>query len=101
MNNLKSIYEAGHDLRVKGENRMHVDAPSGYPLDQYKWTEFRQKEFINAPRESIFNKWLTSKNIVEWFIADAIYRYDESMVRKPDEKIRKGPMGIKRIYKPN
>jgi uncharacterized protein YndB with AHSA1/START domain len=90
MNNLKSFYEAGHDLRVEGETRMHVDAPSGYPLDQYKWTEFRQKEFINAPKQTVFKKWVTSKNITEWFIADAIYYYGESKVRKPDEKIRTG-----------
>jgi len=89
-NNLKSIYEAGHDLRVKGENRMHVDAPSGYPLDQYKWTEFRQIEYITASKETVFEKWMTSKNIVEWFVAEAIYKYDGTIVRKPGEKIKAG-----------
>ncbi|MFX0066610.1 MAG: SRPBCC domain-containing protein [Candidatus Hermodarchaeota archaeon] len=32
LNNLKSIIETGHDLRVKGEDRMHVDVPSGYRI---------------------------------------------------------------------
>ena len=90
MNNLKSIYEAGHDLRVKGENRMHVDAPSGYPLDHYKWTEFRQIEYIKAPRERVFEKWLTSKKIIEWFVAEAIYKHNWDMVRNPEEKIKAG-----------
>jgi uncharacterized protein YndB with AHSA1/START domain len=90
MNNLKSLYEAGHDLRVKGENRMHVDAPSAYPLDQYKWTEFRQIEYIKAPREAVFAKWVTSNNIITWFIAEAVYNYDGFKTRKPDEKIKAG-----------
>lgn len=90
MNNLKSIYEAGHDLRVKGENRMHVDAPSAYPLDQYKWTDFRQIEYIKAPKGAVFEKWITSKNIVEWFVAEATYKYNGTMFRKPDEKVKPG-----------
>ena len=90
MNNLKSIFEAGYDLRVKGVSRMHIDAPSAYPLEQYKWTEFNQKEYINAPREEVFNKWVTSENIVKWFIADAVYKYDGDKIRKPDEQIRAG-----------
>lgn len=90
MNNLKSLYEANYDLRVKGEKRMHVDAPSGYPLDQYKWTEFRQKEIFNASREDVFNKWVTPKNITGWFVAEATYIYDGSKLRNPDEKIKAG-----------
>lgn len=90
MNNLKSIYEAGHDLRAKGVTRMHVDAPSAYPLEQYKWTEFSQKEYINAPRKEVFNKWATSEDIVKWFISDAVYKYNGDKIRKPDEKIRAG-----------
>ena len=90
MNNLKSLYESGHDLRVTGENRMHVDAPSGYPLDQFKWTEFKQKEFISAPREAVFKKWVIPRNITGWFVAEAVYRYDETMIRKPDEIIKSG-----------
>ncbi len=90
MNNLKSIFEASHDLRIRGENRMHVDAPSGYPLDQFKWTEFRQLEYINAPREVVFNKWVTPKDITRWFIKEAIYSYDGENVRKPNERIEAG-----------
>ena len=90
MNNLKSIYEAGHDLRIKGENRMHVDAPSGYPLDQYKWTEFRQIEYIKASKKAVFEKWITSNNIVEWFVAEAVYQYSGTMTRNPGEKIKAG-----------
>jgi uncharacterized protein YndB with AHSA1/START domain len=90
MNNLKSIYETGHDLRVTGENRMHVDAPSGYPLDQYKWTEFRQIEYIKAPRDSVFEKWITAENIMKWFIAKASYEDSGSSVREPDEIIQAG-----------
>jgi len=90
MNNMKSLFETGHDLRVKGSTRMHVDAPSAYPLELYKWTEFVQKEFINAPREAVFDKWVTSENIVGWFIAAAVYNYDGDKIRKPDEKIKAG-----------
>jgi len=90
MNNLKSLYESGHDLRITGENRMHVDAPSGYPLEDYKWTEFRQTEYIQAPRKAVFEKWTTPKSIVEWFIAQAIYKYDDTKIRNPEEKIKAG-----------
>ena len=90
MNNLKSIYETGYDLRIKGENRMHVDAPSGYPPDQYKWTEFRQIEYIKASRKAVFEKWITSKDIVEWFVAEAVYKYNGTMNRNPGEKIKAG-----------
>lgn len=90
MNNLKSIYEAGYDLRVKGVTRMHVDAPSAYPLEQYKWTEFNQREYINAPRHEVFYKWITSENIITWFIAEAVYNYDGGKIRRPGKKIKAG-----------
>ena len=90
MNNLKSIYEAGHDLRITDERRMHVDAPSGYPLEQYKWTEFKQTDYIKAPLETVFKKWATPEGIVEWFIAEAAYKYNGSEMRKPDEIIKAG-----------
>ena len=90
MNNLKSIIEAGHDLRVTGEKRMHVDAPSGYPLEEYKWTEFTQKEYIKAPIEEVFAHWITSNNITKWFIAEATYTYADNKIRGNDEKINNG-----------
>lgn len=90
MYNLKSIIENGNDLRVKGEKRMHVDAPSGYPLEEYKWTEFTQKEYIKAPIEKVFTKWITSNNITKWFIAEATYTYDDNKIRGKNEKINSG-----------
>jgi uncharacterized protein YndB with AHSA1/START domain len=90
MNNLKSLYEAGHDLRITGENRMHVDAPSGYPLAQYKWTEFTQKEYIKASRKAVFEYWVIPKNIVRWFITEADYKNDQGVVRNPGERIQPG-----------
>ncbi|MCF8243348.1 MAG: SRPBCC domain-containing protein [Melioribacteraceae bacterium] len=89
MNNLKSICETGNDLRIQDGDRMHVDAPSRYPLDKYKWTEFKQVEYIKALKDKVFQKWTTSKDITEWFIAEATYSYDD-MIRKPDEKIKAG-----------
>ncbi|MFW9780465.1 MAG: SRPBCC domain-containing protein, partial [Candidatus Heimdallarchaeota archaeon] len=88
--NLKSLLECNHDLRVSGVNRMHVDAPSGYPLDEYQWTRFRQNEYIKSPRELVFEKWATPKGIVEWFIAEAIYTSEESHARAPFELIEAG-----------
>jgi len=90
MNNLKSIIECGHDLRVKGEKRMHVDAPSGYPLEHYEWTKFRQKEYIKAPVNEIFSKWATPKGITEWFIKKAQYESENKDTRSAGEFIKKG-----------
>jgi uncharacterized protein YndB with AHSA1/START domain len=82
MNNMKSIMENGHDLRIKGEKRMNVDAPSGYPLEQYEWTRFRQKEYIKAPVSQVFAKWTIPEGITEWFL--------KNEVRSPDETVKKG-----------
>ncbi len=90
--NMKSIISCGHDLRVKGVKRMHVDAPSAYPLEDYKWSEFKQKEYIKAPLKEVFLKWTTPNGITEWFLKDARYESTEGNVRgsmeivKPDDK---------------
>ncbi|MFX1251944.1 MAG: SRPBCC domain-containing protein [Promethearchaeota archaeon] len=90
LNNLKSIIETGHDLRVKGENRMHVDAPSGYPLENYNWTRFQQKEYVKASRGEVFKKWATPKGITEWYIARAIYEDTNGKIRAPNEIVKPG-----------
>ena len=56
--NLKSLLENNHDLRKKDGSRMHVDAPSAYPLENYSWTEFSVKEYIPADLETVFNYWV-------------------------------------------
>ena len=88
INNMKSIINCGHDLRVKGVERMHVDAPSAYPLEDYKWTKFRQKEYIKAPLEEVFIKWTTPKGITEWFIKDAEYETPDGKIRASDEVVK-------------
>jgi len=85
INNMKSIISCGHDLRVKGVKRMHVDAPSAYPLEDYKWTYFIQKEYIKAPLKEIFLKWATPKGITEWFIKNAEYKSQDGKTREADE----------------
>ena len=90
INNMKSILLHGHDLRVKGVKRMHVDAPSAYPLEEYKWTQFRQREYIKATQEEIFTKWATPKGISEWFIKDAEYESRDGKKRKADEIVKPG-----------
>lgn len=98
MYNLKSIIENGHDLRVKGVKRMHVDAPSGYPLEDYKWTEFIQNEYINAPIEKVFEMWVTSNNITKWFIAEADYINGSGILKDKDDLISKGDKYIWKFY---
>ena len=88
INNMKSIISYGHDLRVKGVKRMHVDAPSAYPLEDYEWTQFKQKEYINAPLEEVFLKWTTPKGITEWFIKDAEYKSEDGKIRESDEIVK-------------
>jgi uncharacterized protein YndB with AHSA1/START domain len=88
INNMKSILSCGHDLRVKGVKRMHVDAPSAYPLDDYEWTKFKQKEYIKAPLEEVFRKWTTPKGITEWFIKDAKYESENGKNRNSDEIVK-------------
>ncbi|UCH65456.1 MAG: SRPBCC domain-containing protein [Ignavibacterium sp.] len=88
MNNMKSILSCGHDLRVKGVKRMHVDAPSAYPLEGYEWTSFKQKEYIKAPLKEVFLKWATPKGITEWFIKDAEYESQDGKIRKGDETVK-------------
>jgi len=88
MNNMKSIISCGHDLRVKGVKRMHVDAPSAYPLEDYEWTQFKQKEYINAPLKEVFLKWATPNGITEWFIKNATYKSPEGKMRKGSEVIK-------------
>jgi uncharacterized protein YndB with AHSA1/START domain len=90
MNNMKSIIENGHDLRVKGEKRMNVDAPSGYPLEQYEWTRFRQREYIKAPLKEVFSKWATPGGISDWFLKDVVYTSGNNEVRKNNEIVKKG-----------
>ena len=90
MNNMKSIISCGHDLRVKGVKRMHVDAPSAYPLKDYKWTEFRQKEYIKVPMREVFLKWATPKGITEWFIKDAEYESTDGKRRATSEVVKPG-----------
>ncbi len=90
INNLKSIIENGHDLRVKGVKRMHVDAPSAYPLENYEWTRFRQKEYIKAPISEVFIKWLSPGGIIEWFLKKALYESENEGIRSPKEIIKTG-----------
>lgn len=90
MNNLKSLIENGHDLRVTDEERMHVDAPSGYPLEKFQWTQFTQNEYVKASKEEIFRKWATAKGITEWFIALAEYKDQNARIRDPKEIVHAG-----------
>ena len=88
MNNMKSIITSGHDLRVKGVQRMHVDAPSAYPLEDYKWTEFKQKEYIHSPVKDIFLKWATPKRITEWYLKNAEYVSPDGKTREDNEVVK-------------
>lgn len=88
INNMKSIISCGHDLRVKGVKRMHVDAPSAYPLEDYEWTQFKQKEYIIAPLEDVFLKWTTPKGITGWFIKDAEYESEDGKIKTSDEIVK-------------
>lgn len=88
MNNMKSLILTGYDLRVKGVKRMHVDAPSAYPLEDFKWTEFKQKEYIKASLKDVFLKLATPKGITEWFIKNAEYVSEDGKVRQPDEIVK-------------
>ncbi|MFW9903251.1 MAG: SRPBCC domain-containing protein [Candidatus Thorarchaeota archaeon] len=90
MNNLKSLIERGYDLRVTDEKRMHVDAPSRYPLEQFQWTQFRLNEYVKASKEEIFQKWATPKGITDWFIASARYEDETGRVRASDEIVQAG-----------
>lgn len=90
MYNLKSIFENGHDLRVTGVKRMHVDAPSGYPLEDYKWTSFQQTEYVTVSLEKIFKKWTTPKGITGWFLKDAKYTSDNGTERDKEEIVKPG-----------
>ncbi len=88
INNMKSIISCGHDLRVKGVKRMHVDAPSAYPLDDYEWTQFKQKEYIEAPLKEVFLKWTTPNGIMEWFLKDAEYESQDGTTRESNEVVK-------------
>ncbi|MCW9065763.1 MAG: SRPBCC domain-containing protein [Ignavibacteriaceae bacterium] len=88
MNNMKSIITCGHDLRVKGVKRMHVDAPSAYPLKEYMWTQFKQKEFIKAPLKDVFLKWATPKGITEWYLKNAEYVSPDGKTRTGNEVVK-------------
>jgi len=88
MNNMKSILSCGHDLRVRGVKRMHVDAPSAYPLEDYKWTQFKQKEYIKAPLKEVFLKWAIPNGITEWFIKNAEYESPDGKFRKSSEVVK-------------
>ena len=90
MNNMKSIIENSHDLRVKGVKRMNVDAPSGYPMEQYEWIRFKQKEYIKAPLSEVFTKWTTPKGITEWFLKKAVYESENKEIRSLNEIVKKG-----------
>ena len=90
MNNLKSIIECGHNLRIKDGKRMDVDAPSAYPLEQYEWTRFRQKEYIKAPVNNVFTKWATPAGITEWFLKKAVYESENKEIRDLNEIVKKG-----------
>ena len=90
MNNMKSIICCGHDLRIKGVKRMHVDAPSAYPLNSYKWTDFVLKEYIKAPLKEVFLKWATRKGISEWFINNAEYESHDGKKRDCNEVVKPG-----------
>jgi len=88
MNNMKSIIYYGHDLRAKGVERMHVDAPSAYPLEEYVWTRFKQKEFIKAPIKDVFQKWATQNGITEWYLKNAEYESEEGNKRGKNEVVK-------------
>ena len=88
INNMKSIISCGHDLRFKGVKRMHVDAPSAYPLEDYEWTQFKQKEYIKAPLKEVFLKWTTPNGIMEWFLKDAEYESRDSKTRGGNEVVK-------------
>lgn len=98
MNNMKSILENGHDLRVKEIARMHIDTPSAYALEQYEWSNFQQEEIINAPLAEVFKKWTTSDGISEWFLKNAHYQTKNNSVRTSDETIKSGDNYIWEFY---
>lgn len=90
--NLKSLIESKHDLRKINGSRMHVDAPSAYPLENYSWTEFSVKEYIPADLETVFNYWAISGKITQWFIKEAEYISPDGQKRKNDEIIKTGDL---------
>ena len=89
MNNMKSIIENNYDLRVENVNRMHVDAPSGYPLENYQWTSFKIQEYFKTTKEEVFQKWTSSNQIIQWFLKEAIFLTSNNEVRSFNEKIKK------------
>jgi uncharacterized protein YndB with AHSA1/START domain len=90
MNNMKSIIENEYDLRVENVNRMHVDAPSGYPLENYQWTSFKVQEYFKTTKEEVFQKWTSSNQIIQWFLKEAIFFTSNKEERSHNEKIEKG-----------
>ncbi len=95
---MKSIISCGHDLRIKGVKRMHVDAPSAYPLEDYEWTQFKQKEYIEAPLKEVFLKWTTPNGITEWFIKDAEYESRDGKIREGNEVVKPNDKYIWKFY---
>ena len=90
MMNLKSTIEAEKDLRVIDGSRMHVDAPSAYPLDDYSWKEFTVREYVPTDVETAFNYWAKANKIIQWFIRKAEYTSNEGKEREGDEIIQTG-----------
>ncbi len=88
ISNLKSQIEGSHDLRLINENRMHVDAPSGYSLDDFSWSDLNVKEVIKASITEVYNKWATKKAITSWFLSKADF-FDENGRKRDDHELIK------------
>jgi uncharacterized protein YndB with AHSA1/START domain len=98
MSNLKSILENNYDLRVENVNRMHVDAPSGYPLENYQWTSFKVQEYFKTSKEELFQKWTSSSQIIQWFLKEAKYFTPNNKERSMNEKIEKDDKYVWKFY---
>lgn len=90
ISNLKSQLGISHDLRIINENRMHVDAPSGYPLDDYTWNNLNIKEVIKAPISEVYDKWATHEAITSWFLSKADFYDEKGRNRDTHELIQAG-----------
>ncbi|MHA1989751.1 MAG: SRPBCC family protein [Candidatus Hodarchaeales archaeon] len=98
MNNMKSILENNHDLRITNAKRMHVDAPSARTLEKYQWTSFKVQEYIKASKEEIFQKWISPDEIIKWFLKETKFFTSSSKEKSYNEKIKKGDTYIWKFH---
>jgi uncharacterized protein YndB with AHSA1/START domain len=98
MNNMKSIFENNYDLRTENVNRLYVDVPSAYPLENYQWTSFNIQEFFKTSKEEVFKKWSSSNQIIQWFLKEATFFTSNNEERPFNEKVNKGDKYFWKFY---